>query len=323
MAQQGEHSDRSEGRVLSPSEGGYPRGLLDLRKPPPFVHLVGPWIHGGPLVALVGARDATDDGMDVARDLAAGLARAGCAVLSGPARGIDTAAHEGALDAGGQSGAVLGTGIDRCYPRANAPLQRRLARSLGILSELPPGAPPTRSTFASRNRLVAALADLVVVVQGREGSGSLLTAREAARLDRPVAALPWDSRDPLAEAPHALIRDGLATLARGVADLLELLPKVRAPQHACVIAQERDPDSVRPRPWTEGVAGALPAPPSDPGGREARLYRALRERPLPLEQLAEVAALTPAELLAALVGLELSGLARRLPGGRAQRIAPR
>jgi len=273
-----------------------------------MVFLVGPWTHVSPTVAVVGARDATDDGLDVASDLAASLARAGVAVVSGLARGIDTAAHRGALDAGGLSGAVLGTGIDRAYPSSNAKLQERLSRSLGLMSEILPGTAPTAATFATRNRLLAALSDVVVVVQGRERSGALITAREAARIGRRVAALPWDSREPLSEAPHRLIREGIATLARGVEDVLEMLPIAPLPAKAA--------------PSPRGAVSA-----SSPGGEafmaelgdaEARLYRALRERPLPLDRLASDSSLSAAELMATLLTLELLGLARRVPGGFAR-----
>jgi DNA processing protein len=289
---------------------GYPPGLRDL-KPAPRVFVVGTWNHPGPWVAVVGARNATEDGIDVARGLAASLAVLGIAVVSGLARGIDTAAHLGALDAAGVSGAVLGTGIDRAYPRENAALQARLSRSLGLMSEVRAGASATRGTFATRNRLLAAMVDVVVVVQGRAGSGSLITAKEAARLGRPVAAIPWDSREPLGEAPHALIRGGVATLVRGTDDVLDLIPGFREGARSTGSASARErfapPRAADPHAAPDILAGLAPA--------EAALYRALRERPLPLDHLAEVASLTASELAVALLTLELSDLARRTPGG--------
>ncbi len=305
--------ERHEGRGVIPSDDGFPRRLLDVRPSPTVVFLVGSWTHVTPTVAVVGARDATDDGMDVARDLAASLARAGVAVVSGLARGIDAAAHRGALDAGGLSGAVLGTGIERAYPRSNAGLQERLSRSLGLMSEILPGTAPTAATFATRNRLLAALSDVVVVVQGRERSGSLITAREAARMGRRVAALPWDSREPLSEAPHRLIREGIATLARGVEDVLEMLPG--APLSAGAESTPREIASASLR--------GVDALSTELGELETRLYRVLRERPLPLDRLASACSLSAAELMAALVTLELSGLARRTPGGFARRLSRR
>jgi DNA processing protein len=290
---------RQRGRELRPLDEGYPPRLRDL-KPAPRIFVVGAWNHPGPWVAVVGARDATEDGIDVARDLAASLAAHGIAVVSGLARGIDTAAHQGALDAPGVSGAVLGTSVDRAYPRENAALQERLSRSLGLMSEIAADRSATRATFATRNRLLAAIADVVVVVQGRAGSGSLITAKEATRLGRPVAAVPWDSREPLGQAPHELIRDGVATLVRGVDDVLDLIPGFKE-------GAQTAPRAADPRAAPVLLAGLAPA--------EAALYRALRERPLPLDHLAEVASLTASELAVALLTLELSDLARRTPGG--------
>lgn len=275
----------------------YPERLEQLRSPPNPLFLAGRWDHPGPFVTIVGTRDASEDGRDVARDLAGSLAGRGVAILSGLARGIDAAAHEGALAAGGVSGAVLGTPLDVTYPRQHALLQQRLRRSLGLMSEIPIGGPTTRNTFAARNRMLAALADVVVVVQGRTGSGALLTAKEAGRLGRTLAAIPWDSRDPLGEAPHDLIRDGRATLVCTAGDVLKLLG--------------RDDPAPSPKPRAKQSLETMPP-------HERALYLALRDRPLPLDRLAEAAGLNASQLTIALLALELSGLARRAPGGMAR-----
>ncbi len=306
------HLERSGGRAIPVLDRGCPAGLRSLAGGPPVVFLAGPWNHPGPIVAIVGARDASDDGCDVAHGLARFLAEAGVAVVSGLARGIDAAAHRGALEAGGLSGAVLGTGLERVYPSEHRALQQALAESLGLLSALLPGSAPTRNTFASRNRLLAAISDLVVVVQGRERSGALLTATAARRLGRPVAALPWDSRDPLGAAPHALIRAGAATLVRGAGDVLELLDgdwNRRRPDAAKAAA-----GSTTKPTRTARRAGAAP------GNREELLWSALRERPEPLENAARRAKLTIAEAGAAFVLLEILGRARREPGGAVRRL---
>jgi DNA processing protein len=266
------------------------------------VFLAGPWDHPGPFVAIVGTRDASDDGRDVAHDLARALADRGVAILSGLARGIDAAAHEGALAADGVSGAVLGTPLDVTYPREHVSLQDRVRRSLGLMSEIRSGDPTTRNTFAARNRMLAALADVVLVVQGRERSGALLTAREARRLGRPVGAVPWDSRDPLGEAPHGLLRSGTARLVCTAVDVLRLI---------------HPGEGVAPR---SAQARAIPELPGDLQPHERALYRALRERPRPMDELAGVSGLTAAELGVALLALELAGLARRDPGGLARRV---
>ncbi|HMI30275.1 MAG TPA: DNA-processing protein DprA [Candidatus Limnocylindrales bacterium] len=290
---------------VSVRDQGYPVRLQDLKHPPDPVYLAGSWDHPGPYVAIVGARNATEDGIDVARGLAGSLAARGVAVVSGLARGIDAAAHEGALDSGGVSGAVLGTSLDETYPPEHAVLQEKVARSLGLMSEISPTSPATRVTFATRNRLLAAIAHVVVVVQGREKSGSLITAAEAKRLGRPVGAVPWDSRDPLGEAPHALIRAGIAKLVCNADDVLKLLIGRSA-------AAPLSPTAAGPSRVAPDVCEEL-------SPIEAALYRALRERPLSLDHLAAAASLTASELSVALLALELNGFARRMPGGLARR----
>jgi len=308
VGREGEAADSV--RELRKGHPDYPERLGHLASAPDPVFLAGPWDHPGPFVTIVGTRDASPDGCDVARDLARALAERGVAILSGLARGIDAAAHEGALAADGVSGAVLGTPLDVTYPREHAFLQSRLRRSLGLMSEIESGGPTTPNMFAARNRMLAALADAVVVVQGRAGSGALLTAREAHRLGRPLGAIPWDSRDPLAFAPHDLIRDGRATLVATADDVMKLLGRET---EGPLPARPRRARGILPRASLETL------PP-----RERALYRALRERPLPLDHLAGTAGLTASELTIALLALELSGLARRLPGGfaRLTRRAP-
>ncbi|HYQ88937.1 MAG TPA: DNA-processing protein DprA [Candidatus Binatia bacterium] len=302
MAVGREAETAEEIREVGRDQIGYPGRLRALGSAPDPVFLAGRWDHPGPFVAIVGTRDASDDGRDVAHDLARALADRGVAILSGLARGIDAAAHEGALAADGVSGAVLGTPLDVTYPREHASLQNRVRRSLGLMSEIRSGDPTTRNTFAARNRMLAALADVVLVVQGRERSGALLTAREARRLGRPVGAVPWDSRDPLGEAPHGLIRSGAASLVCSASDVLRLIHP------------------------GEGVARRSAPPRANPvlledlQPQERALYRALRERPRPMDELAGIAGLTAAELGVALLSLELQGLARRDPGGLARRV---
>jgi DNA processing protein len=179
------------------------------------------------------------------------------------------------------------------------------------LSTLLPGSAPTQRTFASRNRILAAISDAVVVVQGRERSGALLTATAARRLGRPLAALPWDSRDPLGAAPHALIRSGAATLVRGAKDVLELLG-----------VEETRGGPNAPRSAERSIRRAARVTPADGavlGEREELLWRALRERPEPLENAARRAGLAIAEASAAFVVLEILGRARRVPGGAVRR----
>jgi DNA processing protein len=306
-------------RAIVPEDPAYPRGLRDLeklssrdsggtdpriRRPGdaslPVVFLRGPW-DSERAVAIVGSRRATLDGVQVARELAASLAKRGIAVVSGLAQGIDAAAHEGALKAGGRSGAVLGTSIDRCFPAAHARLQERLAASLGVMTEIFPGSPSSPAAFSTRNHLLAAVADLTVVVQGDANSGALITAGAARVMGRPVGAIPWDIYEALGAASHRLLHDGRAVLIRGPGDALALLgesrpaAKRRAPRHAPAI------------------------PPLDEV--ESRAFASIGRVPRPFDEVAAASGLTAAELLAALLKLEILGLARREAGGRVRRSA--
>lgn len=298
-------------------DAGYPQRLAALRRPPQRVFLEGPWDHDGPCVAIVGARGATGDGLDVARELAAALAGRGVAVLSGLAHGIDAAAHEGALDAGGRSGAVLGTPLGSIYPRDHRALQARVARSLGLLSELPLGAPATRGTFAARNRLLAALSDAVILVQGRSGSGALNTVRAALELGRPVGAVPWDPREEYGEAPLGLVKERNAELIRGADDAMELLGIFGA-AGAGLRASSGAIAGRRPVSAAAAAAAAPSIGSLAPG--EARLLAALRLRREPLEAAARRAEMPIGEAGAAFVTLELLDLARRVPGGFVRRV---
>jgi len=175
-----------------------------------------------PTVAVVGTRHPSADGLRTAGELAALLARSGVVVVSGLARGIDQAAHEGALRAGGLTAAVLGTGLGVDYPAGDHGLRARVARSAGLLTEYVPGVAPRGHNFLWRNRIISGLADATVVVEGRARSGALQTARMAASQGREVLAVPGSVNQPTARGPLDLIRDGVQPLTR-LADVLEVL----------------------------------------------------------------------------------------------------
>ena len=313
---------------LTPADPGYPSALRSLPLSP-VVYSVGPWNLGNSPIAIVGSREANGDGRDFAAWLAGDLAARGFAILSGLASGIDAAAHRGALEAGGCTGAVLGTSLDECYPPGHGILQRAVADSLGLLTEVPPGSPPTRVTFARRNRILAALADAVVVVQGDAVSGALLTAKAATRLGRPVGAVPWDPRERMAEAPLALLKEKGATLIRNADDVLAMIeqakrrpsrpvrphgPKAAPAGGAAERPAIEDSDAVR---WTAELDASRELEGASP---EGRLLGALRYLPQPLESAARNAGLGIAEAGAAFVQLEIEGRARREPGGRVRRL---
>ena len=210
-------------------DAAYPPRLLHARDAPAVLFAGGALEHLAALhgdeqrvVAIVGTRRASPDGLEVARALGRDLAIAGVPVVSGMALGVDSAAQSGALDGGGLSVAVLGGGPERPYPPSKARLHARLLERGLVLSELPPGARPRRWTFPARNRIIAGLADLTVVVEAAERSGSLITADLALKLGREVAAIPGPVLSPRASGTNALLRDG-ATLVRGAEDVLDAL----------------------------------------------------------------------------------------------------
>jgi len=302
-------------RTLRVEEDAYPAKLRELEHPPALVFLAGAWAPAIPAVAIVGSRSAEREACDLAREIAGTLARQGIAILSGLARGIDAAAHEGALDAGGLSGAVLGTGLDEAYPREHAPLQERLRDSMGLLTERSSGAPPTRAAFVLRNRLLAALADAVVIVQAGDGSGATHTTTYAHTLGRPIGAVPWDVFARLGTLPNDLIHRGHATLVRNAEDVLAMLNGERAN------ADEKPQGGSRRGSRSTRTTATTPIVPLGP--RESRLLEALGVRAVPLEDAAHRAELSIAEAAAAFSLLELVDLARREPGGAVRRARGR
>ncbi len=218
------------GRVWTLARGaaGYPAGLLDLaRAEQPLLHGVGDRaafarLGDEPAVTIVGARRASGYGVRVAEGLARELALARVTVISGMALGIDSAAHRGALAGGGSTIAVLATGPERASPPSNAELYGRIATTGAVISERPPGSHVERHHFAERNRIMAALGEVIVVVEAAQPSGSLITADWALRLGRTVAAVPGQLGVRVAEGSNDLLRDG-AHLIRDARDVLDLL----------------------------------------------------------------------------------------------------
>jgi DNA processing protein len=271
---------RCGGRALVWGDAGYPEPLLDLPDPPPVLYAMGRLdLLARPMVAIVGTRGATRHGTRAARHLAEAVARAGGVVVSGLARGIDGEAHRAALDAAGDTIAVLGTGVDVAYPRAHLALHRTIAERGLVLSELPPGEHADPGSFPRRNRLIAALARVTVVAEAPHRSGALITAAHALELGRTVAAVPGSIDTPESAGSNLLLRDG-AHVITDAADLLQL-----AALH---------PAAVRPRPTLEGPAAAV--------------YGALAGASPDLETIVGRTGLPTRVCLAALAELELAGL---------------
>jgi DNA processing protein len=198
--------DRLHIRVLCPLEAGYPPSLAELPDAPPVLCIVGRLLpEDDPAVAIVGTRTPTPEGLATSHALAAAMAQQGTTVVSGLARGCDTAAHRGALDGGGRTVAVVGSGVLALHPRENLDLARLIAEHGAVLSESAPGAPPTVGRLMARNRLTSALARGVIVVQAREQGGALETARKALAQGRLVWAVQWPACLPEAAGTHALL----------------------------------------------------------------------------------------------------------------------
>ena len=285
--------------ILTLFEPAYPAPLLDLALPPPVLYCRGE-VPDRPATAIVGSRAADAYGREAATRFGRELARAGLTIISGLARGVDSAAHRGALAAaGGLTVAVLACGLDVGYPPGSDRLRRRIARRGAVITEFPFGTTPQPWNFPVRNRIIAALASGTLVVQGEARSGSLITARLALELGRDVYAVPGRIFDSRSAGPNTLIRDG-ALAVQEPRDVLESLP---------LEVRERLP----PPPETAGDAAAGAA--EEAGGEAARLLSAMIPgEPQPPETLAETSGLGVDLVLALLLELELAGHVRREPG---------
>jgi len=284
-------SRRSDARALHQASPGFPPGLRDLGDPPREIFL-----RGGDLppidraVAIVGSRAASAYGVDQARRLSGDLARMGYVIVSGLARGIDAAAHRGALEAGGRTVAVIPCGLDAITPRHHRPLAEAIAARGALLSEWAEGGPRGPGVFVQRNRLIAALAAATVVVEAAARSGALSTAAVARRLGRPVLAVPGDVDRETARGCHALLRRG-ARVCEQAGDVLSVIG------HA------------HPRGRTTAVGDGTDTP-------EARILAALDGVPRTVDALALASGLGVPEALSALLALQWAGAAAAHPGQR-------
>jgi DNA processing protein len=292
-------------RRLERGQPGWPDRLEHLDDPPATL-----WLRGTlppketPCVAVVGSRRATPGGLLTARDIALDLAAAGVTVLSGMARGIDAAAHHGALRGAGCTVAVLGCGIDICYPAEHLALRDQIAARGCVLSEDGGSEPPIGWRFPRRNRLIAALAEAVVVVEATARSGALSTARWAADLGREVLAVPGSIRGPSSVGPNLLIRDGVRPFL-GIGDLFDAVPQLR---RALVASRAGEPP---PEPDHSAWASA------DPLSR--RILEQLGTDPVHPDELAATLRVASTDLGTALTMLQLRGAISEVCGGRVAR----
>ena len=281
--------------LMALGDEGYPSDLARITDPPAVLYVRGELRRVEPAIAMVGSRSASFYGRKQATRFAAGLAGYGFAIVSGGARGIDAAAHEGALGAGGRTLAVLGSGLSCIYPPENADLMEKVAASGAIVSEFPMLFPPTAGNFPRRNRIISGLSLGVIVVEASEKSGALITARHACEQNREVFAVPGPVDSPNARGVHALLRDG-AQLVQDPADVVEALGPLTEK------APTKDAgEIIRPQ------AMAL-------GEIEKAVYARLDSTPRSLDELAAETGLAVSRVSSTLTVLEMRRLVKRLPG---------
>lgn len=277
--------------VLSRGSGEYPQQLEDLSTPPDPLYLLGHMsVLERPCVSIVGTRDPTPYGIKTARSIATAFARAGVCIVSGMARGIDAVAHRSALEQGSPTVAVLGTGIDVPYPVGHAELHRVIAEKGLVLSESGPGARAHQGAFPKRNRIIAALSPVTIVVEGGHKSGALNTASQALELGRTVAAVPGPIDSPQSEGTNQLIRDGAAVIAT-IDDALALV----------------------------GGPAAAPAAPYQLSEIDGSVWSALAAGPLTVDSLSRKTSLPPRDCLTSITSLEIQGMVESLLTGEVRR----
>jgi DNA processing protein len=301
--------------AMTLGDANYPVPLLDIPDPPLMLYAMGqtahlPRLRAEQALAMVGSRNPTPQGAENARAFACSLAASGLTVVSGLALGVDGASHEGALQGAVQGAAkgqlatiaVVGTGLDRVYPRQHRDLAHRIAQNGLILSEYPLGTPPLPPNFPRRNRLISGLSQATLVVEAALPSGSLITAKQALEQGRDVMAIPGSIHATQSKGCHALIKQG-AKLVESAQDVLEEL-RLPAPAAQQVL------DLTEPSP-EDAFSGGDP---------ERALLRALGHDPVGLDALQARCGWPTAQLQAQLLELELMGQVGRLPGGLFQRI---
>jgi DNA processing protein len=294
-------------RALTRADAEYPADLRAVDDAPEILHVHGDLMDGDALaVAIVGSRRATPYGLEQADLLAADLAARGVTIVSGLARGIDAAAHRGALRVGGRTIAVLGSGVDVVYPPEHRRLADEIAARGAVVSQFAPGTPPLPQNFPIRNRVIAALSRAVVVVEAAERSGSLITARLAAELGREVLAVPGRVTSPESRGANRLIQDG-AAVAMGWEDVVGALPER---WKACLTAAAPVP------PAASSNRGAEPPP----GAAGRRVLSLLGEDPVDIDAVIAQSGLGAGRVAATLLDLELQGRVRQIEGKRFVRV---
>jgi len=294
-------------RLLNWTEQEYPQTLLQIYDPPVLLYVRGDvQVLNLPSLSIVGTRRPTLYGTQMAQRLGRELAARGLMIVSGLARGIDAIGHQGALDANGRAIGVLGTGIDVCYPKENKKLYEKVLERGAIITEFPLRTHPAPENFPVRNRIVAGMPLGVVVIEGAQYSGSLITARLAMEFGREVFGVPGNVTQPVSFAPNQLIKQG-AKLVTNADDVIEELP---TPVRAALVQAEQ------PEAEQRNLLAAASL-----NGSEKKLYELLNaDEPKPIDDIVEHSGLNSSEVLATLFNLEMKGIIRQLPGKQFSKV---
>jgi len=286
-------------RMISYWEDAYPALLKTIYDPPALLYIRG-ILPERESFAIVGSRKATPAGLELARELAGKLAAQGICIVSGMARGVDSAAHQGAVDVQGHTIAVLGCGVDHIYPRENTRLSHQIIEQGAVISEHPPGTGPVARHFPGRNRIISGLARGVLIVEAAAGSGSLITADFALEQGRELFATPGAIHHPNSQGPNQLLKEG-AQLVTDSTDILQALWPEQLTKRKLNRAAVPPPLALQPPVNMDPIS--------------LTVYQLLGESPLHHDEIARKCALTPMNLSAILLDLELQGGAKQLPGG--------
>jgi len=295
------------GKLVNWKEPEYPQALLQIYDPPVMLYVRGDaQILNSPSLSIVGTRRPTVYGSQMAERMGKDLAARGLTIVSGLARGIDAIAHQGAIAVGGRAIGVLGTGIDVCYPRENKKLYEKVLERGAIVSEFPTGSHPAPENFPVRNRIIAGIPLGVIIVEGKQYSGSLITARLAMEFGREVFGVPGNVTQEVSFAPNLLIKQG-AKLVTNAEDVIEELP---TPVKAALVKAEAVESEQRNLLLVDGLSDV-----------QRKLYELLSaEESRHIDDLVDTSGLNSSEVLATLFDLEMKGIVRQLPGKQFNKV---
>ena len=287
-------------KIIHINHPDYPELLREVSDPPPFFTMMGTIDAKAPCISIVGSRKATSYGLSSARKLAYDLAQKGFTIVSGLARGIDTAAHEGALEAGGQTIAVLGSGLNHIYPVENILLSRRIRESGAVISEFYANLPPKPAHFPIRNRIIAGISTGTVVVEAAKRSGSLITARLSGEYGREVFAVPGSIKSTTSEGTHLILKQG-ATLVENHMDIIDEIGQF-------IHLETQSNDTVSPPGMSKTQLQGI----DDTYTRS--ILKILDPYPIHIDQIIKQSGLDAGGITAALLELELNGVVSRSQG---------